>query len=259
MQKNVIILIILLYLVSATGCGGSADSAGADNSPPYQGTVWINPGIITTGDVSSFQSLTAAGNGDREMFDRRTGSFSIVKGVFLFNALYDAGVMVEVQVNPEFETIEQAETQARLYADAIGRMPSVLFGELDTVWIHKGLYPFGGGNNNILIHTDQGEQYIENGFLEEVLVHEGAHTSLDPFHANAKGWIDAQALDNRFISDYARDNPRREDVAETFLVFLAVEYLSDRLTANQEKSIREAVPNRLNYFRQANLDMFPYN
>ena len=110
-----------------------------------------------------------------------------------------------------------------------------------------------------MIHTEQGEQYIENGWLEEVLVHEGAHTSLDQYHANAKGWIDAQTLDGRFISDYARDHPGREDVAETFLAYLAVEFLSDRLTADQEKRIREAVPNRLNYFQQANLDMFPYN
>lgn len=250
---------MLLHLASVAGCGGSADSVEADNSPPYDGTVFINPSIITAGDVSSFQSLIEAGKGDREMFDRRTDSFNLVKDVFLFNASYDSGVTVEVQVNPEFETVEQAEIHARLYADAIGRMPSVLFGELETVWIHKGLNLFGGGNNNILIHTEQGEQYIENGWLEEVLVHEGAHTSLDQYHANAKGWIDAQTLDGRFISDYARDHPGREDVAETFLAYLAVEFLSDRLTADQEKRIREAVPNRLNYFQQANLDMFPYN
>ena len=50
------------------------------------------------------------------------------------------------------------------------------------------------------------------------------------FSANAPGWTAAQAADPDFISTYARDNPTREDVAETFLPYLALRYRPDRIS-----------------------------
>ena len=45
-------------------------------------------------------------------------------------------------------------------------------------------------------------------FLEEVFLHEAAHTSLDSYHSTSKGWINAQLADNgNFISDYAKKYP----------------------------------------------------
>ena len=38
-------------------------------------------------------------------------------------------------------------------------MPTVLRTDVETVWIHKGEEPWGGGNNNLLIHVDQ---YVNN-------------------------------------------------------------------------------------------------
>ena len=69
------------------------------------------------------------------------------------------------------------------YGEEIGRLPTALRKDVETVWIHKGVELFGGGNNNLLIHTGQAVDYIYEGILEEVLVHEAAHTSLDTYHA----------------------------------------------------------------------------
>ena len=65
---------------------------------------------------------------------------------------------------------------------------------------------------------------------KETLVHEAAHTSLDSAHASAAGWLAAQSADPTFISTYARDFPAREDIAETFVLYLAVRYRSDRIS-----------------------------
>lgn len=43
-------------------------------APPYEGTVWINPDIITSRDPNSFQSIEAKGNGTRTMYDRRVSN-----------------------------------------------------------------------------------------------------------------------------------------------------------------------------------------
>jgi hypothetical protein len=51
----------------------------------------------------------------------------------------------------------------------IGRLPTVLRSQLRTVWIHQGVEPFGGGNNNLLIHTGQADLYYASGILEETL------------------------------------------------------------------------------------------
>ena len=67
------------------------------------------------------------------------------------------------------------------------------------------------------------------GFTEEVMFHEAAHTSLDVAHANAPGWREAQRADGGFISTYARDNPDREDIAESILPYFAVRVHTGRI------------------------------
>ena len=120
-----------------------------------------------------------------------------------------------------------------------------------------GTQPFGGGNNNLLIHIGQSTVYEKEGILEETLIHEAAHTSLDADHSASKGWINAQKLDPSFISMYARDNPRREDIAETFLLYMALRYRSDRISTSLKEKILETVPNRVKYFDAQNLNMHP--
>ena len=40
------------------------------------------------------------------------------------------------------------------------QVPAFLLVDVATVWIHKGRHGFGGGNNNLLVHTGQGEEYV---------------------------------------------------------------------------------------------------
>ena len=135
---------------------------------------------------------------------------------------------------------------------------------MQTVWIHNGKQPFGGGNNNLLIHVEQGKEYIDNEILEEIFIHEACHTSLDEDHtskkkyANDTRWINAQKKDNAYISTYAKDFPEREDIAESFLAYFAVTYRKYHITSNTYDKIISTIPNRINFFDSLNLDMSPY-
>jgi hypothetical protein len=216
------------------------------SEPPFSGTVFIDPDMLTDGDPSSLVSLTYVGVAPRTMFDRRTDTFNSVNA-HVFDARFGTTVSVEVQVNPEF-TVEQAETEARFYATAVGRLPAFAFRDLRTMWIHAGHFLFGGGNENLLIHTAQGVEYASDGYLEEVLLHESAHTSLDAYHATTARWQEAQRADEVALSTYARDFPEREDVAETLGPYLAVRFWSDRLPAATVALIQQSIPNRITYF-----------
>ena len=97
------------------------------------------------------------------------------------------------------------------------------------------------------------------GFLEEVLFHEGAHVSIDGLVQNTVGWREAQQADGAFISDYARNNPDREDVAESILPYFAVRFRPERLRpGRQRQAIDEAIPARLEYFDAQGFDWAPY-
>jgi hypothetical protein len=224
--------------------------------PPFNGTIFLDPDILTPSDPSTFTGLTYAGQAKRKMFDRRVNDW-ITTTPFLFKANYKDGLSIEFQVNPEFKTVAEAEIQALKYAEVIGQLPSVLRKDVKTSWIHLGTQPFGGGNNNLLIHIGQSAVYEKESILEETLIHEAAHTSLDAAHASSKGWINAQNTDPSFISTYAFDNPRREDIAETFLLYVALRYRSDRISASLRDKILETVPTRIKYFDSQNFNMHP--
>ena len=224
--------------------------------PPFGGTIFIDPDIITDSDPTAFVEMEFTGQDSRRMFDRRVNDW-ITVDAFLFDARFDDGFTVEVQVNPEFETTEAAEPVARFYADAVGRLPTALRADLETLWIHEGDELFGGGNNNLLIHVGQGDRYIADGILEETFVHEAVHTSLDAAHAASPGWRAAQSADPTFISDYARDFPAREDLAESFLPYLAIRHRADRISETLYQTIVSTIPNRIAYLDGLALDMYP--
>jgi hypothetical protein len=228
----------------------------AQAAPPFAGTIFLDPDIITAEDPTLYLDLTDAGQGDRLVFDRRVNRF-ITINAYLFTARYQTGRSIEFQVNPEFGSQSEARDQALKYAPIVGRLPVVLLKDADSVTLHLGHQPFGGGNRNILIHTAQADAYVADGILEETLVHEAAHTSLDEDHAASSGWLAAQAADPDFISTYARDNPTREDVAETFLLYLASRHRSDRISADLANTIATTVPNRLAYFDARNFNLSP--
>jgi len=243
---------------------------GTATSPDFKNVIIgvIGDNVIIGGDdpPTRFKALTYARQETRKMFDRRTADF-ITVNAYLFNAEYSDDLNlngskevrsnIEVQVNPEFK-FKKAKEYAEKYANVIGRLPKALRRDVQTVWIHNGDKPFGGGNNNLLIHVEQGETYIRDGILEEILIHEACHTSLDSYKINFN-WIDAQNKDNNYISTYARDNREREDIAESFLAYFAVTYRKDRITQKTYCTIKRIIPNRINFFDSLNLDMFPYD
>ena len=227
----------------------------AEARPPFGGTIFVSGNIITPEDPTAFKSLTPAGKGQRSMFDRRARRRISVKA-HLFIATFDDGQTMEVQVNPEFDP-KEALGQAKKYLPVIGQLPLALRKDVKTVWIHKGNNGFGGGNRNLLIHTGMGESYIRKGILAETFYHEASHTSLDRYHARNKDWIAAQKKDPEFISGYAKNNPRREDIAESYLLYFALRYKPERIDDKLKETIKKTMPNRIAYFDGLKLNMHP--
>ena len=165
-----------------------------------------------------------------------------------------------IRVNAEFETKSKAEEQAVKYAKIIGQLPNFLRTKnLKTLTIHKGNKEWGGGNNDILIHTDHYVGRLKK-YIEEVAIHEAAHTSLDPqWHGSIKRskWNKASKKDNKFVSPYAKKFPNREDIAETINWWIAVRCKSDRISKLDYKKITEGIPNRLKYLDEQNYDTYP--
>jgi hypothetical protein len=228
----------------------------AQSNPPFHGTIFIDPDLITPADPSSFKSLSFKGQSQRIMYDRRPNAWISVNA-WIFDARFSDGKACEIQVNPEFSSEQDASQVAKQFGFVIGQLPAALRKDVETVWIHRGTNPFGGGNRNLLIHTGQADAYIAEGILEETLLHEASHTSLDSYHATAPGWVAAQSSDGQPISTYARDEPVREDVAESFLTWFAVRYRSDRITPSMKSSIETCIPSRLAYFDAQRFDLFP--
>src|SRR6185436_6955797 len=73
----------------------------APAAPPFSGTIFIDPDIITASDPTTFTNILYTGQGMRTMYDRRSNAFINVNA-FLFNAKFNDGLQAEIQVNPEF-------------------------------------------------------------------------------------------------------------------------------------------------------------
>ncbi len=214
--------------------------------PPFDGTVYIDPDIFTANDPTSYQSMTYVGRGDREVYDSRANPQTSTQNVFRFTVTFDDGITTEIQAVPDFQTEQTAETQARLFAQALGRLPRQLREGVKIITLMQG-----DGRANASLEKGTIRIYNEGisaDLREELLAHEAAHVALDPVFRSDSEWLHAQKTDRNFISTYARDNFGSEDIAESVLPYLAVRYKSDRISAANDRTISFNIAHRIAFF-----------
>ena len=213
--------------------------------------------ILTKKDPTSFKNLVFEKEGQLLTYDRRTRDTRWTK-LFIFQATFEKDYSAKILVNAEFKTKDKAEKQALKYGTMVGQLPNFLKENIETVTIHKGNKPWGGGNRDILIHT--GDSGAKGKCGEEVMMHEAGHTSLDSdFGGSVEKypWKKRAKADGKFISKYAKQYPDREDIAETINWWIAVRCKVDRISKSNYKKIIEAIPNRLKYLDEQNYDTYP--
>jgi hypothetical protein len=243
-------------ILSFAACGADPVDDGRLLPPVLGPTSFIDPDIVVPTDPTAFAGpLVSSGQASRTMYDGRTEA-NVTVDAWVFQATYDDGLSIEVLVNPEFND-STAAALADKYAAALGRLPTAIRDGIDELWVHDGVAPFGNDTDAVWIHVGQADEYEEDGFLEESLVPAAVRATIQAQHGAAAGWLEAQEIDNRFISQVAQDAPEAEDLAQSFLPYFAVVHRSDRITDFLAATIINAIPARLTYFDGQNFDMHP--
>lgn len=253
------LLLVALLAACSGGAGGeaSADETATADGPPFMRTLEMSRELVRSADPSALHQVEPRGRGERSMYDRRVAAYVTVEA-YLFHASFDDGQSFEVQVNPEFGSAERAQAEATFFATEIGRLPTALRMGILQVWIHDGEGRFAGDNNGLLIHLAEAAKFVEEGTLEEHLMHEAVHASIDPNYATSVGWQRAVAADGRFISQFAERFPEREDLAESYLAWMVLRQRPQRTSPAVRQSIERTIPARIAFFDQLEMPMHPF-
>ena len=252
-MKKILGIIVLSFLLG--------ENAYANNGYLLEDNLFTNCDILTKKDPTSFDKISFVEEKRIKWWDRRKEKISAWEqsyfNAFVFKATFEKGHEIKIRVNSEFKNREEAEKQALKFVLMIGQLPNFLRSKnLRTITIHKGDHDWGGGNYDILIHTGSKLGVCE----EEVIMHESGHTSLDwdwGGSVNSSQWKKAAKADSKFISEYAKQYPDSEDVAETINWWIAVRCKPDKLSNSTYKKIVEGIPNRLRYLDKQNYDTYP--
>ncbi len=241
-----------------SGVPSSTSSSGSVGTPPHHGTVFLDPDVIRPGDPGLYQSMVFVGEAQRSAWHSEDGAVRTFNA-YIFDLNFTGGGSVEVAVETTIGSQAQGQSEAEKIAIPLGQIPVILRKNVHVLTVFEGT---GRGTTTLfegLISTyaDDNNIKIRDGFLEEFLVHEATHASLDSIYYPNAAYQSAVLADNNYVSTYARDNPTSEDISETVLSYLAVKLRADRISADLEARVRGAIGNRIAFFDDQGLDWLP--
>jgi len=223
----------------------------AYKAPLYYGTVHSFANTITDYTPSKFDSLTYNGYYEQTYWDARTQYYGWNTAPnYVFDVRGTDGITFQIAVNPrDFPDMNEAQQVAQKHAIPIFRTPSIFRTWIKTFQINgPGPGLLGGGNSytkTANVNTGASDGYFAAGTMEEFWMHESTHGALDPTAYGSSGWAWAVRADNAYISTYARDNPQREDVAESIVPWMFARLYPDDV---ESRKIINQIPNRLAFF-----------
>lgn len=222
----------------------TAQAGNAASDPIFDATADTVFDIIRDTDPTEFVCLSYQGRATRQMWDkRRDNEFDL--NTFLFHAHFTDMPPVEIVLNPEFETQENARTEALRYAARLGRLPLVVRHGIRLFGVHMGDETFHAGSGKIFVYSEMTDRRIGENHLEESLFHESVHATLDTQYRLSPVWVAAQEKDGAFLTRYAASSPQREDLAETALFAFALLRHPGRIPPVDSLDILRTVPARI--------------
>ena len=234
--------------------------------PPFSGTMWDLPNLITSSDYTIYSTSSYQGIETRLFYDKSIPDF-INYPAHIYKVNFGDDLSIDFEIYTEF-TQEEAGNIEQKYAPLIGQLGKDLRRNIKSFEFLKGEEVASAQRSddlnyaNITFHTDWLTNLVETrpdgDKTEELLIHESAHLSIDPYVYGQQGWTDAVNLDGNFLSTYAKDNPDSEDVAETFQAYIAVKFFPDRISNSLRDTILSVCLNRFKYFDSLNLDLSIY-
>jgi len=178
------------------------------------------------------------------MYDPRRDTL-FVEGALHFDVSFPEQQM-RINVHPN---VSDPQQRARETAAAVSRLPAQMRSTLRHVNILDGdgaAWEEGLGGF-FTLYDGLIERRLAEHDLDETVFHESAHVALDPLLTRDPDWQSNQVADGGFITQYASDNPDKEDIAESALFAWTMLYHPGRLPADVEAAVRDIMPNRLEY------------
>ena len=234
--------------------------------PPFGGTMWDLPDLIKSSDYTIYSTSSYQGIETRLFYDKSIPDF-INYPAHVYKVNFGDDLSIDFEIYTEF-TQQEAGNIEQKYAPLIGQLGKDLRKNIISFEFLKGQEVASAQRTddlnyaNITFHTEWLTSVVETRSdgdkTEELLIHESAHLSIDPYVYGQQEWTDAVNLDGNYLSTYAKDNPNSEDIAETFQAYIAVKYFPDRISNSLRDTILSVCLNRFKYFDSLNLDLSIY-
>ena len=228
-------------------------------TPPYSGTIFVTGDIITEDDPSTFEALEFIGQELRWHYDRRDDQY-IDREMFIFNATYTDFPLISLEVDASDFNEEQAYKEAQKYSYLFGQLPAVLKKDVTTFVINSDDDSWASGGGYIYIYTGMSSIYeneIVGSILEETLIHEAAHVSLDTEIYQMTAWKQAVLNDDQFISTYAQDY-EGENISELMPLYIAIKYFPERISREIYNNVLSTSFHRIKFLDSLPLDFSFY-
>ncbi len=245
------LLIIFNYLLSS--CTSNEDKRKSNLAVPplfKNSIVSTDIDFITECDADSFKSYVYIGQQEKEMPDSRN-DILFDKKAYVFESTFANGKKVGIWAHSSFGSKAAAEEYVVKLNPRLGKLPELMRDKVSHVIIHKGdATAFAESEGNFFVlYSDNMDVRISNNDLEETVFHESVHASLDFTYANSTGWKNAQNADGNFITQYGKDNPKLEDLAETAIFAYTMIKNPGRLSKDIEDWVNKNNPNKFAFFK----------
>ena len=216
--------------------------------------------LIRSDDPSTFDRLEYLGQGEAEILDPTKSFYEPLNDAYLFVASFSDGSTIDIRIHSEVGSQTVAEAEAQRYTRPLGQLPSLLRANIGRLSIRLGTETAtASAGEGISVQVGNATIRSAENRLEETLFHEAVHTSLDSqfSYTRSADWLEAQAKDGRFLTEYGRENPDSEDLAETALYAWALLHHPERIPTEEREAIEIRIPNRLEFLADLLLSAGP--
>jgi len=195
--------------------------------------------------------LEFTGNASRELVDKRTDEL-VDHNAFVFRVYYADDTTIEILASSAFPSREQAAHYANMLLRPVGQLPPEMRQRLSHIVVLQGNETAFAEHEGhfFVVYSENMDFRSSNHDLEETVFHESVHATLDEIYLESEEWLNAQRLDDIFITKYAQRNPYKEDMAESALFVYTYLMNPDRLPPYVANWVEKMMPNRVEFFKK---------